>query len=70
MAMHPSPPYWKRQKKRGKYRKYECNFHKMQTENPQSCPMNLLAEKLAEILIYALISTPASLAAAKNDLSV
>ena len=64
----PARPILNGRKKGRKYRKYECNPDNLQTENPQSCPMNLLEEKPAERMVYTLISTPASLAAAKNDL--
>ena len=64
----PARPVRNGRKKGRKYRKYECNLDNIQTENPQSCPINLLEEKLAEKMVHTLISTPASLAAAKNDL--
>ena len=64
----PARPIIKGRKKCRKYRKYECNYDKKQNEKPQSCLMNLLEEKPAERMVYVLLSTPASLAAAKNDL--
>jgi len=47
----PALPIVKGRKKCRKYRKYECNPDNIQTEIPQSCPMNLLEEKPAERMV-------------------